>query len=160
MSYDIITRSINGLNDPALTLIAQVIDSDFIFTLMVLGLLMLEKDGTKRKKVFVALLAAFLLTVALKSAFHIQRPCTELLAKIPCPMGYAFPSAHAMVAFTLAVAFLYRPNYWAYLGFALIVAASRIYLGVHSLEDVAGSLALSVILYNSIDHVWRKYHEK
>lgn len=155
--YDLITRFINGLNDPLLTGLAQLIDNDFFYGGMLIGLLLgLERDNDKRGKVILALVMALLVSLALKEAFHTNRPCDELLAKIPCPDGYAFPSIHTILAFTLAAAFLYRPNYGVYLLFALMVAASRIYLGVHTLEDVAASLALAVIVYVFADRVWER----
>ena len=61
------------------------------------------------------------------------------------------PSGHAAIAFTLMIAFIGKrpfPFYWA---FALLVAYTRFYLGVHTFEDLAAALVLAPVAYQSAD---------
>lgn len=160
MPYDTITQGINQFNEPVLTVLASLIHDNIIFLVLLVGLLLLGERGERTKKILVALVFVALLSLGLKEAFQIERPCNELITKVPCPESYSFPSIHATLAFTLAIAFLYRSNYWIYIAFALLVAASRIYLGVHTFEDVAASLALAAVSYSFIDRIWVHFNEK
>src|SRR5690242_13737215 len=89
-------------------------------------------------------LGTFLSTELLKLLVHRPRPA---LAAIAIPSGFAFPSGHASGAaatcLTLALVLTQgqptgRRVAWLALGvgIAVLVAASRVYLGVHYLSDV------------------------
>lgn len=88
-------------------------------------------------------LAAVLITIAIKFAFHMGRPFgTEhyLFFNI---LSYSFPSMHTAIAFA-AVAVLDReyPMFkWFWVLFACMVAFSRLYIQAHYLSDtIAGAL--------------------
>lgn len=59
----------------------------------------------------------------------------------------SFPSHHMLlVSFLAAVVFLFDWGYSLILwGLALLVGASRVYVGVHYLIDIAGSLLIAII---------------
>ena len=46
------------------------------------------------------------------------------------------------------------------MGFAILTAFSRIYLGVHTFEDVVGGLVIAPIAYQTIEIFWRNKEEK
>jgi undecaprenyl-diphosphatase len=92
----------------------------------------------------------------LKSVFQRPRPChfvedvvnmESLRLLVRCGSGQSFPSSHA--ANNAAVAtFLtwYYPKYkWIFIGIALTVAFSRIYVGVHFPIDVIGGIIVGII---------------
>lgn len=160
MVYDNITRLISGWENPWLTALALLIHNDFIFMIIAVALMLLEERGAKRIKVLASVLIVVLLSIAIKEALSIERPCWQVAAKLACPSGFSLPSIHAAVAFTLAVAFVNKHNYWLYLAFALFVGLTRIYLGVHSFEDVAAGLVIAAIGYSLTDRLWRYYYEK
>lgn len=87
-----------------------------------------------------------LLFRALKRASRRKRPCeieAHCWACILPPDKYSFPSGHSITAFAIAITVgsFYPDLQLALLAVALLVASSRIILGMHFLSDVlAGSL--------------------
>lgn len=69
----------------------------------------------------------------------------ELL--IQAPMGYSFPSGHALLGFTAAtVLFLRDKRLGVAAGLvALLIAFSRLYLNVHYATDVAAGILLGIL---------------
>lgn len=149
---DEITVVINSLNNEVVTGISALLDNYLIFSIILLLIIFLfEKRDKKRGKLLLAVLLAFLIGATIKSATEIPRPCEELNSKIECKTSYSFPSLHAITAFTLAIGFLNKKEYPLILLFALFVAFSRIYLGMHAFTDIAGSLVLSPMIYGIVD---------
>ncbi|CAM3846969.1 phosphatase PAP2 family protein [Alkalicoccus chagannorensis] len=95
----------------------------------------------------VALLVTQLLVTALKNIYARMRPYdrfafVQLLAK---PLkDYSFPSGHTAAAFTIAVSLsIQLPMYTAVLlPIALIVALTRVYIGVHYPFDCAAGASI------------------
>lgn len=102
------------------------------------------------------------ITVAiLKNRIKRKRPFENIIDLKSLKIGidqYSFPSGHTAAAFSLAVtsALVTSGNIASsiYLLLALLVAASRIYLGVHYLTDVAAG-ALIGSFYAVLVHVIR-----
>lgn len=142
--------------------ISQVLGNEAVFFL-ILGAMVFftEKRPSKRKKIALAALLAFLLVISLKNVFAVQRPCMGTSLENGCPdlflSGYSFPSGHAAMAFLVMIAFLDKPAFPLFWLFALVVSLSRLILGVHSFEDIAGSLVLAPIAYSITDFAWRRY---
>lgn len=90
-----------------------------------------------------ALVIAVLLGLFFKPFLQEARPCVELPGKIPCPNDYSLPSLHALFAFTLAIVSLGNRSFPIYLIYAVFIAFSRVYLGVHTVIEVAAGLALA-----------------
>lgn len=109
----------------------------------------------KRLAFTVAVLAAALvLGVGLKAFFQEPRPCTETPGKIPCPLDFSLPSLHALLAFTLAILAVGNRSFAIYLLFALFVAFSRVYLGVHTMTEVMAGLALAFFACVLTEIIW------
>jgi len=88
---------------------------------------------------------------ALKHTSRRQRPCEiepHCWASILPPDKYSFPSGHAITAFAVAVSVgLFYPYLQPCLILAaLLIAASRIALGMHFLSDVLAGITLGVAL--------------
>ncbi len=105
----------------------------------------------KKKALVLALALALLLVPVLKSVYAQPRPCANL--KVECEQDYGFPSAHAVVAFVFAAASVGSWLFFLFLPAAVFVAFSRVYLGVHSFEQVAGGVALGVVLFFVADAI-------
>ncbi|HMB56882.1 MAG TPA: phosphatase PAP2 family protein [Arenimonas sp.] len=90
----------------------------------------------------VAVIGSALLNLGFKQLFSRHRP--DLWASIAPEDTFSFPSGHAMGSMTLALAVIVLcwPTRWRWLvllialTFALLVAVSRIYLGVHYPSDI------------------------
>jgi membrane-associated phospholipid phosphatase len=146
----------------AFTQISLLLGNEIIFFLVVGAMVFLaEKRPEKRRKIILGIIVVSLMVVALKNIFALERPCAGPDAEYGCPslplMEYSFPSGHAAVAFLLMVAFLDKKCFPVFWLFALFIAFGRLSLGVHTLEDVAGSLALAPIAYYATDMLWGRF---
>lgn len=107
--------------------------------------------------IFLTLLSAFLLNEGMKAYF--ARPRPTLFHLVELPTSFSFPSGHAMVgtAFYLLLAFILhnglRDKSWSWLIqpaailLVILIASSRVYLGVHYFSDVICGFSLSMIFY-------------
>jgi undecaprenyl-diphosphatase len=93
--------------------------------------------------VLVTVFGAELLSTLLKEAVSRVRPCVDVAS---CPGTSSYPSGHATgaAAFWTVLAVLLLPRLgrraWALLAVPVIVAATRVLLGVHYLSDVLAGL--------------------
>ena len=119
---------------------------------VVLAVLLLRR-GERRLAVFVVLarVGAQLLSTSLKAAVDRARPVFE--DPVATAGGSSFPSGHTIAAasFALVVVIVCRPRVgpsqrpWLLAGgavFALLIAATRVVLGVHYLSDVIAGLVI------------------
>ena len=123
----------------------------------------------KRAATFVAVNIAFgtMVNQALKNTFCVYRPWIRDARVVPAgdamtnATGYSFPSGHTQVASCefLSVAVWQKKRKWAVaicVFLTLLVMFTRLYLGVHTPQDVLVSLAVSiaVIFANSLLFKW------
>lgn len=154
---DSLTVSIARMDVQWITYAAVALDNEILFALSLLALVLLtERRREKIAKIALAALVAMLLAAGVKAVLKVERPCDGLVSKIACPSNYSFPSGHTIVAFTVMLAFLNKPTFMLYFIYAVFVAFTRIYLGVHSFEDVAGSIAFAPFAYYAGEIAWRK----
>jgi undecaprenyl-diphosphatase len=127
--------------------------------------------GNKAWSVTLVMLAtgavATLIYKFIKNATHRLRPCekTEGLLLTVAPLDrFSFPSGHTLhaVCFTVIACSVYSDLIWFLMPFTLLVAISRLVLGLHYLSDVLvgamiggslGSVAV-LILGNEGGSVW------
>ncbi len=141
-----------------------LVDSDiafFLITLLLAFFLTYRSGGpgtpnarTRQAHLVAALLAAFAIAMFLKPLLAVPRPCTlGLPALVACPLDYSMPSIHSAIAFTLALCFIGRRHFWPLMAWALAVASSRLFLGVHVPLDIFGAIALAVFAVALADRI-------
>ena len=145
----------------AFTALSLLLGNEIFFILLVGAMVLFaEKRAEKRKKILLGILVVAIMVVAIKNIFATERPCMDG-AEYGCPafplMEYSFPSGHAAVAFLVLIAFLDKPSFPLFWAFALFVAFSRLFLGVHTFEDIAGALALAPVSYHITDGLWGRF---
>lgn len=108
------------------------------------------------------LLGLFVLwsTARIKEYFERLRPVNDpglegLVREIVSPHDYSFFSGHASFSFTIAMLFFWefrlnRPRLaWVWVGAALLISYSRIYLGVHYPLDVMAGAGFGSLIATS-----------
>jgi len=91
-------------------------------------------------------LSSLVVYKALKHGTHRRRPCDyhgNVVPLMPALDEFSFPSGHTLhaVGFTLVIVWHFPGLIWLYASFTLLVAASRLVLGLHYPSDVvAGAL--------------------
>lgn len=161
---DPLTSFFSGMDFPALTAAFSLISNEYIALLILAAIfaatafLYREWDAAG----FLALVVAFslMISVGAKGLLAQPRPCEYLPSKIPCPEDSGLPSGHAIVAFSFAIALRHRKSFPIYLAIALLVAASRLYLGVHTFTQIAASLALSFVALAAAVLVYGRFYER
>jgi glycerophosphoryl diester phosphodiesterase len=135
--------------------------STFIMFFMAIGYWSWSKTVFYRLLILVASNA--LLNAYLKDVFQDPRPAMELRLDDLVHASYGLPSGHAQLAVVLWMWLAWevrRTGVWVLCTvIALGVMASRMYLGVHDLEDVLGGAilgGLSLLVFEQVRHrQWR-----
>lgn len=97
---------------------------------------------------------ALALYKSLKGVTRRERPCTfanDIVALVPPLDRYSFPSGHTLhaVAFTTVAIHYFPPLAWVLVPFTLLVASSRVVLGLHYPSDVLVAAAIGLALANA-----------
>jgi len=141
----------------AITVLAQLVHANLYP--MALLLLVLALFTVRRKDalftLFVSLAVLFFLLPAVKDFYGVPRACAGIAG---CPADSAFPSGHAAVAFVFVAASIGLPVNFFFLAFAAFVAWSRLFLGVHTLDQVVAGAALAFMVFFIAD--WLVAHLK
>jgi len=156
MPADIISRTLFGLNVPALTAISSILDIATWPFLLIAWLYIVASQDPRlvsiRKKADVAFIAALLLLAALqytKTTVNELRPCDtpDAIGKGICPGDGSFPSGHAAITALFAAFAIGTPLFIPSLALYGVVSFSRIYLGFHYLNDVLAGTAFGLMSY-------------
>lgn len=100
-----------------------------------------------------AVAVVYVLSEIIKIWLHEERPCRDIpgaraIAECPATGDWSFPSNHSVIAAASVATLLVT---WRLVGLlllpvAVLVALSRVYVGVHYLHDVAAGLLLGLLL--------------
>ena len=85
----------------------------------------------------------------IKSFFRRTRPPWEVDRPLHVrrPLTSSFPSGHATSAVSAAIMLSEDDDWWPlYVAMAAVVATSRIYVKIHHASDVAGGVAVGLVL--------------
>ncbi|HKH06179.1 MAG TPA: phosphatase PAP2 family protein [Acidimicrobiales bacterium] len=103
-------------------------------------------------------LEAVVVNGPVKNVFRRHRPVWEheRPLRLRVPKTSSFPSGHASSAAVAAGLLSERDNAWPlYYGAGAIVAASRVYVGVHHASDVVAGAVLGVAMAKAAQRLWR-----
>ena len=171
-----ITLAINGLHNSFFDAIMLFISGKFSWIPLYLVLLFFAYKKTENIKVFLVFLlsVAMLITMADQSSVHLfknvferLRPChceqlknTIHIVNGHCGGQFGFVSSHATNTFALAVFLskLFRNNIVTFflILWAVVVAYSRVYLGVHYFGDVLGGAILGTVIAFIVYYLYKK----
>lgn len=152
---------------PVLTFITHLGDKGLFW--IVLSLLLLIKKST-RKTGFLSLLSLLIIflivNVCMKNGFARIRPyetLTDLLLLIEKQSDFSFPSGHSASSFASAVVlFKQLPKRYGIpiLILAVLIAFSRIYMGVHYPTDILAGILIGSIVALLIVYVNKRIEKK
>ena len=101
----------------------------------------------------VVVVAAYLVSEVSKTLLKEERPCRAVagamnIAECPAPGDWSFPSNHATIAAASAAAIVvaWRTMAPLVLPLAVVMAFSRVFVGVHYPHDVAAGFVLGVVV--------------
>ncbi len=116
-----------------------------VLALILVGLWMLDHRETSVLAASALFVSGSIVAVA-KSVIARPRPDIAVEMLPYAVESYAFPSGHATLSFTAAtiLAFQFPRGKTYFYGIAVLVAFSRIYLGVHHATDVVAGAVLGV----------------
>ena len=152
---------------PVLTFITHLGDKGLFW--IVLSLLLLIKKSTRKTGVLslLSLLITFLIVnVCMKNGFARIRPyetLTDLLLLIEKQSDFSFPSGHSASSFASAVVLFKRlPKRYGIpiLILAVLIAFSRIYMGVHYPTDILAGILIGSIVALLIVYVNKRIEKK
>lgn len=151
--------SLFGLIRPEVRFASVALNDATFATLFSIALILVVtwrfKEWHRLPFVLTALALALLLGVGMKAFLQEPRPCMETPGKILCPLDFSLPSLHALLTFTLAISAVGNRSFAIYLIYALFTAFSRVYLGVHTITQVAAGLALAFFACVLAEMLWR-----
>lgn len=156
---------LNSYNSPFFDTIMHTISGQIMWIPYFLTIIYLFFKKSKKKKAIIGILFLFA-AVGLadyssvhifKEVFQRLRPChNQAIADVVhlynnhCGGQYGFVSSHSANFFSLAMfsSLFIKNKYFSYIAFfsAIIVAYSRIYLGVHYPADVTGGALLGIFI--------------
>lgn len=165
MGLDII-RSIQSISSPLFDVLFELFTILGEETLVIPLLALLYWAVDKRFGEFVgfSIFTSYLFNNALKDIFKSPRPIGEEGIRVlreSTATGYSFPSGHAQgaAAFwgSLAAYLKRRSGYLLSMVIILLVALSRLYLGVHYLEDVIAGVLLGLLVVLLCRFLFERY---
>ncbi|GMQ56685.1 phosphatase PAP2 family protein [Vallitalea sediminicola] len=135
--------------------------SMYIWIILIVVLLCIKKT----RKLGIVAGISFVVTlivgeIILKNIIDRARPFItyNLDVIVKKPTSFSFPSGSTALSFAVFGAFLFSKNKYGIViyVFAVIIAFSRIYLGLHYFSDVVGGMVLGIVLAYWVDRVEKK----
>ena len=157
-----------GFHIPALNPVFIFIAEYFLYLLIIVLIVYLFKDNGKHRIMVLAAVVSCLIAVILgkiTGQFHYNvQPFATLdnvNLLIEKEVNNSFPSDHTILSFTICMTlFLFDKRKFYFLFIGLLVAVSRIWVGVHYPFDVLTSIVLSIIATLIVSTIFKKFITK
>ncbi|KKW00726.1 hypothetical protein A3C34_00325 [Candidatus Amesbacteria bacterium RIFCSPHIGHO2_02_FULL_48_21] len=126
--------------------------AQYLIFILFLSPLILWFSGQKKlsQGSLVSVFLAWVTGLVIKNFYYLPRPfiTTGRIPPVPFLLDGSFPSNHALVAFSLAFFVIFRQLRLGLFLFilAVLVAVSRVSIGVHTWADVSGGLLLGLLI--------------
>lgn len=126
----------------------------WIIIAILLYLLGNEKGKAVSKKMILILIVVVIISQIIKFVVMRPRPYTELSSLVLLSLGTdpSFPSGHTTISTAMSYVLFKEYNKWYLLLIPVIVALSRLYIGVHYPSDVVGGFLLGIIIAYIMEH--------
>lgn len=139
-----------------------------IFYGLCLGIILWKGDKRLRLAIIASLIVVTitdqLSSAVLKPLFERPRPCwnMEVHLLVGCGSGFSMPSSHAANLFGQAYLFreIARPSAKYLIPLAIVVALSRVFVGVHYPADILVGAALGTLSGWAVGHGFNFIYEK
>ena len=163
---------LNGAHNPTLDFLMPWISNKYVWIPLYLILIFLLFKKNRRKEIFIVVAIGLLILVSDQVASGILKPLTERLRPCydpeissqvhllkGCGGRFSFASSHASNSFAIAFFcwLLLKEHYryvWLLIPWAMLVAYSRVYIGVHFPGDI---LAGALIGIGATFFIWKLY---
>lgn len=157
-----------GFQIPALNPVFIFIAEYFLYLLIIVLIYYLFKDNGKHRVMVLAAVVSCLLAVILgkiAGQFHynIQPFATldNVNQLIDKEVNNSFPSDHTILSFTICMMlFLFDKRKFYFLFIGVLVAVSRVWVGVHYPFDVLTSIVLSIVAALIVNALFKKFTAK
>lgn len=131
--------------------ISIILDKDYYPAIMILTLIALA-FSKHRRELILSFLVVVLLTASLKAYYQEERPCVIFPALVACN-DYGFPSGHTITSILLPAATLGSFAFFMFLPLSFLIMFSRVYLGVHTVNQVVAGLALGLFVFFAMERL-------
>ena len=138
-------------------------NAGIVWLLLCIGLLTQRRTREAGQAALLSMTLCFVMcNLILKNMVARTRPydlIPELTTLIPPPTDYSFPSGHTSASFACAlvlVSMLPKKYGIPILILAVLIALSRLYVGVHYPSDVLGGLLVAVVVSAGVLWYWRR----
>ena len=154
-------RWLQHFESPGLTAVFRLITdlNSESFYIVALALLYWCLDRQVGYRLAVLFLTSAWANGGLKAFFHTPRPPETLVHHLVVQTDPAFPSGHAQgtTVFWGHLALTYRRRWliWTAVAVVVLVSLSRLYLGVHWLQDLGGGILIGLGILALAALVWR-----
>ncbi|MEM3399445.1 MAG: phosphatase PAP2 family protein [Candidatus Micrarchaeia archaeon] len=161
MAVDIITHSIAQIDVPLLTTISFLINHKIYGNVFLSFLFLFALISSKKKaSTLISVFLTVVLFILLKDFYGIGRPCFAIPSKVACPTDYSFPSGHVSIGACLTASVVGTVLFIPYLLMLVLISFSRMYLGVHMLNDIVGGIVLGVSVFFVVDKLFTRLIKK
>ncbi len=162
----------SGLANPVTDFVMPIVTSDNLLRIAyAAAMLLILWRGDARMRWLVLVSAIVLVFTDQLSAGLLKpmvgrlRPChvlENINLLVGCGGGKAMPSSHAANAFGQAILFavLYVRVRWWLVGFATLIAVSRVFVGVHYPADILVGALLGTLVALALAFVFERFVEK